>query len=82
MQIAYDQTRPDWLKADSIPEEDASYSSPKPKLRSSSRRSNGDRNRRWGDKRDGKRGGNGGATQKPKLRTSQRETSSSAAKES
>ena len=82
LQIAYDQTRPDWLKADSIPEEDASYSSPKPKLRSSSRRSNGDRNRRWGDKRDGKRGGNGGATQKPKLRTSQRETSSSAAKES
>ena len=86
LQIAYDQTRPDWLKADSIPEEDANYASPKPKLRSSSRRSNGDRNRRWGDKRDGGRrgGGNngGGATSKPKLKSNQRETSSSAAKES
>ena len=86
LQIAYDQTRPDWLKADSIPEEDANYASPKPKLRSSSRRSNGDRNRRWGDKRDGRRGGGnngGGATSKPKLKSSQqRETSSSAAKES
>ena len=85
LQIAYDQTRPDWLKADSIPEEDArNFASPKPKLRGgSSRRSNGDRNRRWGDK-NGKRGnhGNGGATPKPKLKTSQRETSSSAAKES
>ena len=88
LQIAYDQTRPDWLKADSIPEEDArNFASPKPKLRGgSSRRSNGDRNRRWGDKRDGRRGGGnngGGATSKPKLKSSQqRETSSSAAKES
>ncbi|MEL6164736.1 MAG: C-terminal helicase domain-containing protein, partial [Cyanobacteria bacterium J06628_3] len=81
LQIAYDQTRPDWLKADYIPEEDAkNFASPKPKLRS---RRNGDRNRRWGDKRDGRRGGgNGGVTPKPKLKTSQRETSSSAAKES
>lgn len=86
LQIAYDQTRPDWLKADSIPEEDArNFASPKPKLRGgSSRRSNGDRNRRWGDKREGRRGGGngGGATPKPKLKTNQRETSSSAAKES
>ena len=92
LQIAYDQTRPDWLKADSIPEEDANYASPKPKLRGGgSRRSNGDRGgRRWGDKRDGGRrgggnsggGNNGGATSKPKLKSNQRETSSSAAKES
>ncbi|MEM1391849.1 MAG: DEAD/DEAH box helicase [Cyanobacteria bacterium P01_D01_bin.116] len=84
LQIAYDQTRPDWLKADSIPEEDArNFASPKPKLRSSSRRSNGDRGRRWseGKNRDGKRGGSG-ATPKPKLKSNQRETSSSAAKES
>ncbi|AFY58244.1 DNA/RNA helicase, superfamily II [Rivularia sp. PCC 7116] len=85
LQIAYDQTRPAWLKADNIPEEDANYSTPKPKLRSSSRRSSGDRNRRWVDgKRDKRGGGNngGGATPKPKLKTNQRETSSSAAKES
>jgi len=86
LQIAYDQTRPDWLKADSIPEEDANYASPKPKLRSSSRRSNGDRGRRWseGKNRDKRGGGNGGGgtTSKPKLKSSHRETSSSAAKES
>ncbi len=88
LQIAYDQTRPDWLKADSIPEEDANYASPKPQLRSSSRRS-GDRNRRWvsdgkgRDKnRDGKRSGGGAGSSKPKLKSSHRETSSSAAKES
>ncbi|MGB3755706.1 MAG: DEAD/DEAH box helicase [Rivularia sp. (in: cyanobacteria)] len=91
LQIAYDQTRPDWLKADSIPEEDAkNFASPKPKLRGGgSRRSNGDRGgRRWSEgknrDRDGKRGGNGGggATSKPKLKSGHRETSSSAAKES
>ncbi len=83
LQIAYDQTRPDWLKADSIPEEDANYASPKPKLRSSSRRSSGDRSRRWseGKSRDGKRSSGGGSS-KPKLKSSHRETSSSAAKES
>ncbi len=82
LQIAYDQTRPDWLKADYIPEEDAkNFASPKPKLRGGSSRRNGDRNRRWGDK-NGKRGSHGGGTPKPKLKTSQRETSSSAAKES
>jgi ATP-dependent RNA helicase DeaD len=80
LQLAYDQTRPDWLKADSIPEEDANYASPKPKLRSSSRRSSGDRSRRWseGKSRDGKRGagsGGGSATSKPKLKSSHRESS-------
>jgi len=91
LQIAYDQTRPAWLQADSIPEEEAGYATPKPKLRSSSRRSGGDRNRRWvqseGKNRDGKRGG---GTPKPKLKPGHRETSSvhhnqlgsSAAKES
>ena len=77
LQIAYDQTRPAWLQAESIPEEEANYSTPKPKLRSSSRRSSGDRNRRWvqsdGNNRDGKRGG---GTPKPKLKTSRRESSS------
>ena len=94
LQIAYDQTRPDWLKADSIPEEDAKNfaSSAKPKLRGGSRRSNGDRGgRRWGEgkNRDGKRGGHGGGgnggggtSSKPKLKSNDRETSSSAAKES
>ncbi|WP_414620500.1 DEAD/DEAH box helicase [Calothrix sp. CCY 0018] len=91
LQIAYDQTRPDWLKADSIPEEDAKNftSSAKPKLRGGgSRRSNSDRGgRRWGEgkNRDGKRGGGnagGGTSSKPKLKSNDRETSSSAAKES
>lgn len=84
LQIAYDQTRPDWLKAEYIPEEDAkNFASPKPKLRGGSSRRNGDRGgRRWGDKHGKRGGGNGGATPKPKLKTNQRETSSSAAKES
>ena len=89
LQIAYDQTRPAWLKADSIPEEDANYATPKPKLRSSSRRSSGDRNRRWVDGKRDKRGGGSSANSKPKLKSSHRESSvhqnqlnSSAAKES
>jgi ATP-dependent RNA helicase DeaD len=72
LQIAYDQTRPSWLQADNIPEEDYQLT-PKPKLRG--RRDGGDRGR-WVSSEvdnDGNR-----PTPKPKVRTSSRRETSSA----
>jgi ATP-dependent RNA helicase DeaD len=72
LQIAYDQTRPAWLQADSIPEEEMP-NTPKPKI-VKRRDGGGDRSRsNWmkSDKHSGdddrRGGGAGGATPKPKL---------------
>ncbi|MDJ0618503.1 MAG: DEAD/DEAH box helicase [Calothrix sp. MO_192.B10] len=68
LQMAYDQTRPSWLQADEIPEEQMS----KPKLRNGRRSSSGSRQRSSdGDRRP---------SPKPKLRTSRREVSTSSSK--
>ncbi len=69
--MAYDQTRPSWLEAEEIPEEQFS----KPRLRNG-RRSSGNRHRSG----DGDRRTSGNS--KPKLRTSRREASMSPGKNS
>jgi len=74
LQIAYDQTRPAWLQSDvEIPQED-SAPSPKPRL-NKRRESNGDRPRSaWkSDSSTGEEERH--ASPKPKLRTSQRDSS-------
>ncbi|NJL09909.1 MAG: DEAD/DEAH box helicase [Calothrix sp. SM1_7_51] len=79
LQIAYDQTRPAWLKNEAdIPEEDMTNATPKPKLRRGSRDySSGDRSRSSYAKsehgEEGKR-----STPKPKPRNTRRERESSA----
>lgn len=88
LQIAYDQTRPAWLQADSIPEEEMAPSS-KPKLRTSSRRgeSNGSngggrRNNGWGRGEDGNVSSEIKPTPKPKIAKRSSVKLSSAATES
>lgn len=82
LQIAYDQTRPEWLQSDvGLTEEDILSSSPKPKLRGGNRRESGERTRSNWTKSDtttieGERNGSA----KPKLRTGRREPSVSPTK--
>ena len=82
LQIAYDQTRPEWLQSDiGLTDEDVLSSSPKPKLRGGNRRESGERNRSNWSKSDtttieGERNGSA----KPKLRTGRREPSVSPTK--
>lgn len=81
LQIAYDQTRPDWLRSDNnFPEEEMLAAISKPKLRSG-RRDNSEKNRNnWvptdATDTDNEKGG----TPKPKLRGSRREHSMSPSK--
>ncbi len=82
LQIAYDQTRPEWLQSDiGLTDEDILSSSPKPKLRGGNRRESGERTRSNWTKSDtttieGERNGSA----KPKLRTGRREPSVSPTK--
>ncbi len=78
LQIAYDQTRPDWLQSDiGLTEEDILSSSPKPKLRGGNRRESGERTRSAWSKSDASTNeGERNGSAKPKLRTGRRESSS------
>ncbi|MBR8837631.1 MAG: DEAD/DEAH box helicase [Stigonema ocellatum SAG 48.90 = DSM 106950] len=80
LQIAYDQTRPDWLQSDTgLTEEDLQGPSPKPKLRGGNRREfSGERNRsNWSKSDASNNEGERNGSAKPKLRTGRREPSPS-----